>query len=307
MRPEVMSGVEIHRRQQPADGVKACWEVDNLGASLSSFLLCLLIIIFGALILFFEFYVLAKLRQIYKDFDKIRLRVHSTNDEDEWIDDVGNVGLSTTVNVRYDRDELELNRGRFSVAYANYVTCGQLTSLLPLLGILGTVAGLIASSGTTDMSQMISGLGTAMWTTLCGLVASIGLKALDAVLLGRLVNLIDAKFNEADTIITRQTLQTEVRQARTKITQVSGERTGAAPQKAAGQAKTSKIGNGKADPSGTKAQTDTQPKRLTEETKTAEISSKTAEISSQTAESAEQQTAKPKKETRITKVQTKAK
>ena len=220
-----MSEVEIHRRQLLADGVKACWEVDNLGASLSSFLLCLLIIIFGALILFFEFYVLAKLRQIYKNFDKIRIRVHSTNDEDEWMDFDGNVGLSTTVNVRYDRDELELNRGRFSVAYANYVTCGQLTSLLPLLGILGTVAGLIASSGTTDMSQMISGLGTAMWTTLCGLVASIGLKALDAVLLGRLVNLIDAKFNEADTIITRQTLQTEVRQARTKITQVSGGRT----------------------------------------------------------------------------------
>jgi hypothetical protein len=296
--------------------------VDNLGASLSSFLLCLLIIIFGALILFFEFYVLAKLRQIYKSFDKIRVRVHSTNDEDEWIDDVGNVGLSTTVNVRYDRDELELNRGRFSVAYANYVTCGQLTSLLPLLGILGTVAGLIASSGTTDMSQMISGLGTAMWTTLCGLVASIGLKALDAVLLGRLVNLIDAKFNEADTIITRQTLQTEVRQAKTKITQVSGERTGAAPLRTTGSVKANRAGNGQMpDQSGTKAQSGTQPKRLTDETQTAETSlqatktssqaaetsSQTAAMSSQTAEPAEQQTAKPKKETRITKVQTKAK
>ena len=293
-----------------------------MGASLSSFLLCLLIIIFGALILFFEFYVLAKLRQIYKSFDKIRVRVHSTNDEDEWIDDVGNVGLSTTVNVRYDRDELELNRGRFSVAYANYVTCGQLTSLLPLLGILGTVAGLIASSGTTDMSQMISGLGTAMWTTLCGLVASIGLKALDAVLLGRLVNLIDAKFNEADTIITRQTLQTEVRQTRTKMTQVSGERTGAAPLRTAGSVKTNRAGNGQVpDQSGTKAQSGTQPKRLTDETQTAktssqiaetssqtaDTSSQTAAMSSQTAEPAEQQTAKPKKETRITKVQTKAK
>ena len=289
--------------------------MDNLGASLSSFLLCLLIIIFGALILFFEFYVLAKLRQIYKSFDKIRVRVHSTNDEDEWIDDVGNVGLSTTVNVRYDRDELELNRGRFSVAYANYVTCGQLTSLLPLLGILGTVAGLIASSGTTDMSQMISGLGTAMWTTLCGLVASIGLKALDAVLLGRLVNLIDAKFSEADTIITRQTLQTEVRQARTKMTQVSGERTGDAPLRTTGSVKANRAGNGQAaDQSGTKAQSGIQPKRLTDETQTAktssqtaETSSQTAEMSSQTAEPAEQQTAKPKQETRITKVRTKAK
>lgn len=244
-------------------------EVDFLGTSLSSFLLCLVIIIFGALILFFEFYVLAKLRQIYKDFDKIRMRVHTTDDEDEWMDFNGNVGLTTTVNVRYDRDELELNRGRFSVAYANYVTCGQLTSLLPLLGILGTVAGLIASSGTTDLTQMVSGLGTAMWTTLCGLVASIGLKAFDAVLLGRLVNLIDAKFNEADTIITRQTLQSEVRQARTKITKVSSDRA--------------------------------QPKQSAGEKQTAEA------VRPQNTEESAQQTAKPKKETKITKVQPKAK
>jgi hypothetical protein len=244
-------------------------EVDFLGTSLSSFLLCLVIIIFGALILFFEFYVLAKLRQIYKDFDKIRMRVHTTDDEDEWMDFNGNVGLTTTVNVRYDRDELELNRGRFSVAYANYVTCGQLTSLLPLLGILGTVAGLIASSGTTDLTQMVSGLGTAMWTTLCGLVASIGLKAFDAVLLGRLVNLIDAKFNEADTIITRQTLQSEVRQARTKITKVSSDRV--------------------------------QPKQSAGEKQTAEA------VRPQNTEESAQQTAKPKKETKITKVQPKAK
>ena len=94
-----------------------------MGASLSSFLLCLLIIIFGALILFFEFYVLAKLRQIYKSFDKIRVRVHSTNDEDEWIDDVGNVGLSTTVNVRYDSGMTEMNWN---------LTADDLVSLMPI-------------------------------------------------------------------------------------------------------------------------------------------------------------------------------
>lgn len=276
-------------------------EVDFLGTSLSSFLLCLVIIIFGALILFFEFYVLAKLRQIYKDFDKIRMRVHTTDDEDEWMDFNGNVGLTTTVNVRYDRDELELNRGRFSVAYANYVTCGQLTSLLPLLGILGTVAGLIASSGTTDLTQMVSGLGTAMWTTLCGLVASIGLKAFDAVLLGRLVNLIDAKFNEADTIITRQTLQSEVRQARTKITKVSSDRAQGVPQKAVVPVK-SPSGNGQIqDPPVTRTQPGIQSKQSAGEKQTAEA------VRPQNTEESAQQTAKPKKETKITKVQPKAK
>ena len=99
------------------------------------------------------------------------------------------------------------------------------------------------------------------------------------------------------------------------MTQVSGERAGITQQRAAGQAKTSKTGSGKAaDQSGTKAQSGTQPKRLTDETQTAEtslqtveMSSQTAEMSSQIVEPAEQQPAKPKQETRITKVQSKAK
>ena len=180
-------------------------------------LICALIIAGGAGIGCFEFITMTKLKQVYKSFDKVAIREHTKDADGEWMDSVGNVGMSTTVNVRYDRGELERNRGNFSTAYANYVTCGQLTSLLPLLGIFGTVAGLIMSSGSTDMGQMVAGLGTAMWTTLLGLIFSIVLKFFDAVWLGRLVNLIDAKFNEADTIITRQTLQAEVRRERTQI------------------------------------------------------------------------------------------
>ena len=179
-------------------------------------LICAVIIALGVGIGSLEFLTRAKLRQIYKSFDRITIREQTKDADGEWIDADGNVGMLTTVSIRYDRGELEHSRGLFSVAYANYVTCGQLTSLLPLLGIFGTVMGLIMSSGTTDMGQMVSGLGTAMWTTVMGLVFSIILKAFDAVSLGRLVNLIDAKFNEADTIITRQTLQSEIRRETVK-------------------------------------------------------------------------------------------
>ena len=106
------------------------------------------------------------------------------------------------------------------------------------------------------------------------------------------------------------------------MTQVSGERTGAAPLRTTGSVKASRAGNGQAaEQSGTKAQSGIQPKRLTDEAQTAktssqifetssqivETSSQTAEMSSQTAEPAEQQTAKAKQETRITKVRSKAK
>lgn len=176
-------------------------------------LLCALIAGGGAGILLFLRSVRRELARIDKSFDKIITRTDIA-ETPERLDADGNIHLSHATHVRYDREALERSRAQFSVAYANYVTGGQLISLLPLLGIFGTVLGLILSSGTSDISQMVAGLGTAMWTTLLGLIFSIALKAYDAVYIGRAVNLIDARFADADAIITRQVLQNEMRMAR---------------------------------------------------------------------------------------------
>lgn len=176
-------------------------------------LLCALIAGGGAGIFLFLRSVRRELTRIDRSFDKIITRT-DTSPSPERLDAEGNIHINLASHVRYDREALERSRAQFSVAYANYVTGGQLIALLPLLGIFGTVLGLILSSGTSDISQMVAGLGTAMWTTLLGLIFSIGLKAYDAVCIGRTVNLIDARFADADAIITRQVLQNEMRMAR---------------------------------------------------------------------------------------------
>ncbi len=110
-----------------------------------------------------------------------------------------------------DQAELEKNRDNYYLEYSNYVVCSQIIAIFPLLGILGTVWGLVM--GGIDADMLLEGLSTALYTTLAGLVASIILKFIDAVFVGKKINLIDAKFEKADAIINRQIIRSEIRSA----------------------------------------------------------------------------------------------
>lgn len=110
-----------------------------------------------------------------------------------------------------DQAELEKNRDKYYLEYATYVVCSQIIAIFPLLGILGTVLGLVM--GGIDADMLLEGLSTALYTTLAGLVASILLKLFDAAVVGKKINLIDAKFEKADAIINRQIIRSEIRSA----------------------------------------------------------------------------------------------
>ena len=60
-----------------------------------------------------------------------------------------------------------------------YSMAEQFIPIFPLLGILGTVSGLIQK--LTDIAAMSDALGTSMWTTFWGLIAAIGFKVIDAI------------------------------------------------------------------------------------------------------------------------------
>lgn len=130
-----------------------------------------------------------------------------TNAYSEDISQEGDVMKISSSVVDYDRKLLEENRIRFNEQYARYVVCSQLISLFPLLGILGTVLGLVLNQDPTNVEQLVSGLSVALWTTLIGLVCSIILKFTDSVFPGKLVNDIDAKFSTVDGAINRQILE----------------------------------------------------------------------------------------------------
>ena len=76
-----------------------------------------------------------------------------------------------------------------------YNTCSihdvlvQIIPIFPLLGILGTVAGLMIQAGSSnDMSAIVGGLNTALDTTFFGIVFAIILKFVEAVFPSRIIN-----------------------------------------------------------------------------------------------------------------------
>ncbi len=149
------------------------------------------------------------LKLIYKDFQRIE---KTESQYTESIESKGDVKNTSYAEISYDRRLLELNRMSFNRVFAKYVSQSQMIALFPLLGILGTVLGLIMGGNVTntnssEIDNMLTGLGTALWTTFVGLIASIVLKLYDAKGPGQLVNMIDAKFNEVDGAINRLTLE----------------------------------------------------------------------------------------------------
>lgn len=113
----------------------------------------------------------------------------------------------------YDPDELKRYKERYLEAYAEYVSWSQMIAVFPLLGIFGTVLGLVVSGGLNSIDLAMAGLSTAMWTTLIGLIASIGLKIIDALIPGKMVNLVEAQFAIADEALRLETIKDEIKNA----------------------------------------------------------------------------------------------
>lgn len=74
----------------------------------------------------------------------------------------------------------------FNKIRLRYFIFEQFVPVFPLLGILGTVAGLIQQLG--DREQMREALALSMSTTFYGLIAAILLRVIDAVFVSKMVN-----------------------------------------------------------------------------------------------------------------------
>ena len=64
----------------------------------------------------------------------------------------------------------------FHEVVSGYNVCTQFISIFPLLGILGTVAGMISQLGAKDINTMFDSLTIAMKSTFYGLIVTIILK-----------------------------------------------------------------------------------------------------------------------------------
>ena len=102
-----------------------------------------------------------------------------------------------------DPDATNLGRNldfldEFNQIRINYSVLEQIIPIFPLLGILGTVAGLIPMLGKEDISAMWGEMGTSMYTTFYGLVAAIVLKFYDALVVGKNINKMAVSFDMFD-------------------------------------------------------------------------------------------------------------
>ena len=100
-----------------------------------------------------------------------------------------------------ERDDHEPLRKKFNAQFVEYNAHANMISVLPLLGLLGTVMGLIpglmwVKSG--DFDHLYSSLSTALTSTWVGLVTSIWLKSYVSLKIGKIVNKVEIGFAEID-------------------------------------------------------------------------------------------------------------
>ena len=169
-------------------------------------IICLVIIVMGMFVAFTLYRIDKKFERIYSCFEE-----EIITKQIEYVEkvDANDVSVSDYREKKYDRGRLNDNRDKYYKSYAEYVALSQMISLFPLMGIFGTVFGLTFAS-MTDMNQLTTGLGTALWTTIFGMVFSISLKFYDANFPGKKVNLIDAEFEKAEMIVQHQIMKEEI-------------------------------------------------------------------------------------------------
>ncbi|MCR5303483.1 MAG: MotA/TolQ/ExbB proton channel family protein [Lachnospiraceae bacterium] len=91
-------------------------------------------------------------------------------------------------------DTIRSYETRFNDACSLHNMYAQLIPIFPMLGILGTVYGLLGNLG--DVDSMMAGLTTALDTTFYGLSVAIVLKAVDAVYPSRVINATDVMLDD---------------------------------------------------------------------------------------------------------------
>ncbi len=100
-----------------------------------------------------------------------------------------------------ERDDYEPLRSKFNAQLIEYNAYANLISILPLMGLLGTIMGLIPGLmwvKNGDFDHLYSSLSTALTSTFVGLVGSIVLKSYVSLKIGKIVNKVEIGFAEID-------------------------------------------------------------------------------------------------------------
>lgn len=84
----------------------------------------------------------------------------------------------------------------FNASCAWHSVLSQLIPVFPLMGILGTVAGLMLEANAADIEGMMASMDTALSSTLFGLLFAIFLKIVDAVYPSKIIDDVDVMLDD---------------------------------------------------------------------------------------------------------------
>lgn len=108
--------------------------------------------------------------------------------------------MGESVETAFEPDRMDHFREKYNSNSTKYFAWVQWISLFPLMGLLGTVVGLIPGLNAVsegDFQTLYSSLSTALWSTLIGLICSILLKILASVY-SKTISDIEDYFEECD-------------------------------------------------------------------------------------------------------------
>lgn len=163
------------------------------------FIICLALLVFVLLIV--NGIILSNHKSRIKENLQLDGSMYAINLEEQKIEEREDEKIVITPNV------IRSYEAKFNAACSYHDTLAQIIPIFPLLGILGTVAGLMYAVGLdTDVSSaneiankmttLYDGMGAALGTTLYGLIAAIILKLTDALFTSRIISDVDVMIDD---------------------------------------------------------------------------------------------------------------
>ncbi len=137
--------------------------------------------VFCAIIVAAGFWILGQIAACNRKFKEIKAKsgkIYKKTRSDARVD-VYSRNLEYSENTNLDIEAMNEQRTNYNAVAGRFHSCVQSISIFPLLGLLGTVWGLIpglAAVNTGDIEVLYSSLSTALYSTLVGIVWSIVLK-----------------------------------------------------------------------------------------------------------------------------------
>ncbi len=145
-----------------------------MGQSVSGWIIDALIIVFGL-------WVAIRLSSLHKEVKDVHEEAKK-NSESVKGEDIYNMAtgmMQYTVKSKYDPASMDSVRSKYNELSGRIHAWSQTISIFPLLGLLGTVMGIIpglASTANGDFTALQSQLSVALYSTFIGLIFSILLK-----------------------------------------------------------------------------------------------------------------------------------